>query len=405
MENIFEIVEISELQDRIKLLTKRLHDKGEFITKLNGECTELHQRIITLGRTFGAKIDYWRDRCDRSEMPYRKLKEQIKSLTECLHDKNDSVTKPQDRVEMLVSTCDAFTEAIKKVEEWRDYWKKGYSELYTELQDTAKALSEANEKLHKLARRDGYKDLEEEAAVAQERYDRLVGDFNKWRVRCDKFKALCQDLKAKVKRLEEEAVVAKGSHDLFAEEKKDLDGIVATLRELRDCDQKQMVEREERIEGLLEDRDFWRKAHHRVNQELQNLKSHKLVVAGTEDVEALKKELKAVQTGAQARIEFLTKGYKEIKAELETEKGHSDFLKKLVKALVGADAGILTLYDAHEFHRKYLRDMAELEAKRNILVKNIDISKTEQVIRDLVEECRDLRAQLAAAETDGNPGM
>lgn len=213
-------------KDQIASLTKRLHDKEVFIEKLN-------QAYIS---------------------------------PRCFRDKNDSVAELQERVGMLVTNCDALTKAIKKVEEWRDYWKKGYFEVYTELQDLAKALCEANEKLNKLAEAE-----KPEQPNWRARYWEVVG---KLAARRDE----CQDLKAKVKRLEEEAVVARGGFDYFVEEKKDLEGIVATLRELRDCDQKQAVAGTEDVEALKkelkdlgkyfkttkEGRDYWFKEYQRV---------------------------------------------------------------------------------------------------------------------------------------------
>ena len=126
---------------RIKELEVTCQEKEGFIVKLNGECTELHQRIMTQGRASAVRID---------------------ELTKRLYDKNDSMTKLQGRVDMFVNNCDAMQKAsrswyekYKDAEEWRDYWKKEYFELYAELQNQAKALSEANEKLNKLAEAEG----------------------------------------------------------------------------------------------------------------------------------------------------------------------------------------------------------------------------------------------------------
>lgn len=187
-----------------KALQKVLAVWEELVTKLNLECTELHQRIMTLGRTAEVRID---------------------EMTKRLHDKDESVTKLQERNGVLTSVLDMKSETLAATRARLNEEIGYYQDLKAKLQDQAKALSEANDRIATL--------------VELREFDRQYQDR----------------LRAKIKRLEEEAVVAQGGFDYFVEEKKDLEGIVATLRELRDCDQKQAV-------------------------------------AGTEDVEALKKELK-----------------------------------------------------------------------------------------------------------------
>ena len=256
----------------------KVEARDKDIEKLNQECTELHQRIIALGRAAEAQIDYWRK---GHEGGGKKLAKMAKRL----HDKNDSVTKLPERNGILESVLDMKTRHLKDVEEWRAYWKKGYFEVYNELQGTAKALSGANEKLNELSKPCDWRRM----------YWEAMGQLA---ARRDE----CQDFKAKVKRLEKAAVIDAKDFDYWRDAcqesnmaLRNLTGVVDTLRELREIDQKQAIAAQEGYDCLHEDFVFWKKAHHCVNQELQDLKSHKLVVAGTEDVEVLKKKLKHLE--------------------------------------------------------------------------------------------------------------
>ncbi len=202
------------------------------------------------------ELKYWRSRAETSERVCRALEAEVVKL--------------QERVSMLVSNCDALTEAIRKVEEWRDYWKKGYFEVYAELQDQAKALSEANEKLNGLvevkkpktydpyramywqnvgalaARRDTCQDLVKE----NKELKAVNKSLSEGRGLVGTSDEDIEALKAKIKRLEEEAVVARGGYDYLVEEKKDLEGIVATLRELRDFDWAASEELKKKLKDL-----------------------------------------------------------------------------------------------------------------------------------------------------------
>lgn len=162
-----------------------------------------------------AKVDKNERACQYFAAENHKLADQAQSLIKRLHDKNDSVTKLKERVSMVVKNCDAMEassrrwyDKYKDAEEWRDYWKKGYFELYAEFQDQVKALSEANEKLNRLAETE-----KPEVPTWRGRYWKVVGKLAARRDECKYLVEQNEGLKAKVKELEEGAVVAQGGYD------------------------------------------------------------------------------------------------------------------------------------------------------------------------------------------------
>lgn len=181
----------------------------------------------------------------------------------------------------------------------------------------------------------------------------LKSSRNYWRDRCYQLNGICRGLAEQVESLtkrlhdkNESVTELQNKNKMLTKRLEDLEKIIVTLGEKKPeiYDWRgaywevvgKLAARRDECKDLVEklrdrepgdDATFWRTEHHRVKQELE------LAVCGTEDVEVLK-------------------------ANLAIERDRTAFLEKQLN-------GILT--------------------------KNIDISKTEQTIENLVEECRKVK--------------